>query len=259
MPYRKRIIPLLMLSEGILYKSVSFDKYRYIGDPLNAVRIFNDKGADEIIIIDVNVSKKNTRPNFDLIGVLATECFMPMCYGGGIRTLDDAKRIFDSGVEKISLNSTFLTNPNIATKISSEFGAQALIAAIDIIKIPSGSYQVYDYLAKKPLNIDPIQYAKNCIQQGAGEILITSVDREGTRTGYDLNYLKELCDNIEVPSIICGGANSVDDLIQASQKTNALGIAASTMFVLYGKLNSVLITYPDVEKLSDFNNSQARL
>lgn len=240
---RIRTIPVLLLKDSGLYKTVNFKKPTYVGDPINAVKIFNEKEADEIILLDYNASVDKRGIDFRKIEEISGEAFMPMAYGGGISTLDDAKKVFDSGFEKVVLNSGILNDLKLIDSISEIFGAQAVVGCIDYKKNLFGKVKVYGYSGSKSISIDPVKRAKVLQEHGVGEIMINSIDKDGTWSGYDLDVIKAVTDSVDVPVIACGGAGSVADL-QEGVEAGASAVAAGSMFVFQKKGMGVLINFP---------------
>jgi len=240
--YRNRIIPCLLLKDKALVKTVQFYKPRYIGDPLNAVKIFNDKGADELLLIDIAVSKEKRTINFDLLSKIASQSFMPLSYGGGIHNIKDMKKIFSIGFEKTSINSSALSDPNIITKASETFGSQSIVVSIDVKKDIFGRYYVYNHVAKKNISLDPLEYAKKVEKLGAGEVLLNSVDNDGLMKGYDLELIRKISSSLSIPVIALGGAGTQEDLKKAVQ-AGASAASAGSLFMFYGPNRAVLINY----------------
>jgi len=243
-----RVIPSLLLSKGGLVKTQRFAAPKYVGDPINAVRIFNDKEVDELMILDIDATKEGRGPDFELIEQLAGECFMPLCYGGGIRSFDDARTLFGLGVEKIAIQSAFLQDPSILRRIASHAGEQAVVASIDVAKNWLGKYKVRASAGVRPVSIDWRVLLREAVTNGAGEVLLTSVEREGTLKGMDLDLIKEASRSIEVPLIAAGGAGSLAD-VRAAVRAGADAVAAGAFFVFHGPHRAVLITYPQYEEL----------
>lgn len=246
---KKRIIPILTYSNEELVKSIQFGSRKYIGDPLNAVRIFNEKFVDEIILLDIgNENRDEFKINYPFLKKLLNECFMPVTYGGGIKTFEDAKKIFDLGVDKISLNSIIFKNVEIIEKLVSYFGSQSIVACFDIKKNISGKYCLYNYKENKIFNYEFKQCIQKIIDLGIGEILINSVDRDGMMNGVEKDLLKDL--NFSVPLIYSGGVGKLEDL-QDGFKYKLEGIGCSSFFCFYGENKSVLISYPfkDLDKV----------
>lgn len=243
MSRRIRIIPVLLLNKGGLYKTVNFKNPKYVGDPINAVKIFNEKEADELLLLDYTASVEKRGPDFTKIAEIAGEAFMPMAYGGGIRSLEEAKKVFDSGFEKVVLNSVLFDNISIVGQIGDIYGAQAVVGCIDIKKNIFGKYKVYSHSGTKSTGKTPLEWAKELEQNGVGEIILNSIDRDGTWDGYLLDTIHEVASKISVPLIACGGAGSIDDFSKAV-KAGASAVAAGSMFVFQKKGMGVLISFP---------------
>jgi len=238
----KRIIPVLLIEGEDLVKTVRFTTDKYLGDPINALKIFNDKYVDEIIVLDIESNKKDHAINFELLHEMAGECFMPICYGGGIKTIDDVKKIIQSGVERICINTEAFLNPNLIKKIVQNFGSSTLVIGIDYKRDFFNKEYVYIQGGKKKLSMTPIEAAKYAEELGAGEILIQSIVRDGVMNGYDLDLLKKILSSVTVPVIYCGGAGKADDV----KIVNEIGAsaAAGSLFVYKGKHKAKLINYP---------------
>lgn len=244
-----RIIPVLLLHNKGLVKTVRFKKPKYLGDPINAVKIFNDKLADEIILLDITATERKKEPEYSLIETVGKEAFMPFSYGGGIRQVDQALRILKLGAEKIILNSVLFDNEKLVSEISDAVGKQSVVASIDIKKNLLGKYRVFKNRGKKNTKLNPISFAKKMEELGAGEIFINNIDRDSLMNGYDLNYMKEIVDAVNIPVVICGGAENENDIIEAFNETEVSGCAAGSMFVYNGKLRGFLISYLKVESI----------
>ena len=247
-----RVIPSLLLKNTGLVKTIKFKNPTYIGDPINAVKIFNDKEVDEIIFLDITKTLENKQPNFDLIQDIANECFIPFAYGGGIKDIDTIKKIFKLGAEKVILNSVAYYDKSIITKASDIFGSQSIVVAIDVKKNWLGKNEVVVSCGTKKTGLNPVSYAIEMQKLGAGELFINSIDKDGTRNGYDIDLLKEITNNIEIPVIASGGAGNLEDMKLVVEKANVAAVAAGSLFVYYGNMNGVLINYPernDIEKL----------
>jgi cyclase len=250
---RTRIIPCLLLQNQGLVKTVKFKNPTYVGDPINAVRIFNVKEVDELIFLDISASRDKRAPNLDVIGTIASQCFMPFCYGGGVRDTATIRRIFSLGAEKVAINSQALSNPQLIREAADLFGSQSIVAAIDVKKNLLGRYRVYDSSRAAATDLDPVRHAVEMERQGAGEILLTSVDRDGTRQGFDLDLIQRVSEAVGIPVIACGGADSLQDLSAAIKVGGASAVAAGSMFVFYGKHRAVLINYPDAADLEQLD------
>lgn len=245
---RVRIIPVLLLSNGGLYKTIGFKKPNYVGDPINVVKLFNEKEADELVLLDFSASKEKRGIDFDKISEMAGEAFMPMAYGGAIQSLDDAKKVFDSGFEKVVLNSTLFNSTAIVEKVASIYGAQAVVASIDASRNLFGKYKVYSHSGSKSTGLDPVEWAMELEKAGVGEIMINSIDRDGTWEGYDLNLVMAVSSVVSIPVIACGGAGSKEDFSYAVDN-GASAVAAGSMFVYQKKGMGVLVNFPSTLKL----------
>ena len=244
-----RVIPILLLKNKGLVKTKKFKNPKYIGDPLNSIRIFNEKEVDELIILDIDASKNGMEPDYNLIKDFASECFMPVCYGGGITSIEQIKKIFTLGIEKIVINYSSLQNYNFIKEAVDIYGSQSIVIAIDIKKSLMGKYQIYNHVKKKNLKIPFLEYIKYIEDLGAGELLINNVDLDGTQKGYDINLLKLVVNHTKIPVIACGGAGKLKDFQIAKKEANISAVAAGSFFVFQGKRNAVLITYPKYQEL----------
>jgi imidazole glycerol-phosphate synthase subunit HisF len=239
-----RITPCLLIRNKGLVKTVNFKPFKYIGDPINAVRIFNEKEADELIVLDIDATSKATEPDFSLIKKLAAECRMPLCYGGGIKTLDQAKKIILLGVEKIALSSEFILNPRIVSEISKEIGSQSVVVVLDVKKTAFGRYRVYINNGKKSTGKSPIELAQLAENLGAGEVIINSIENDGSMSGYDLNLATKVNKSIEIPITLLGGMGNLKHAEELIKQCGIVGVAAGSFFVFKGSLRAVLINYP---------------
>lgn len=243
---RGRFIPVLLMRGTGIVKTMKFGGGTYLGDVLNAVAIFNDKMADDLIVLDIDASKQGRGPNFDVIRELASEAFMPVCYGGGIRTLDDAQRIFACGIEKISVNTALFETPEIVQECASRYGAQAVVAAIDVRKQADGSYWAVSMGRSTHAPVPLADMLKRAEDAGAGEILIQSVERDGTQSGYDHDLIGLATRTVTVPVVAAGGAASIGDMASAIVNSGASGAAAGSLFVFFGRQRAVLINMPTI-------------
>jgi cyclase len=239
-----RVIPCLLLQDAGLVKTTKFGQPRYVGDPINAIRIFNEKSVDELVFLDITASRTGAEPNYDLIARIAGECFMPLCYGGGIRTLEQARRIVASGVEKIAVNSTAIDRPQLLSELSQELGASSVVVAIDVKRDLFGRNRVYHPGQRRLTKLDPIQHAKAGVAAGAGEVFLNNVDRDGQRSGFDTALIAKVSAAVNVPVIACGGAANLADM-RTAVDAGASAAAAGSIFVFYGPHRAVLINYPD--------------
>lgn len=245
---KHRVIPVLLLRNEGLVKTSRFKDPKYIGDPINAIRIFNEKEVDELMVMDINASVESREPNYSLIEQFAGECFMPLAYGGGIRSIDQAQRIFSLGVEKISIQSGALEDPTFIGRLKDRFGSQSIIASVDVRKNWLGKPQVYESKTKKDRNGPWLDHIQALVEAGAGEILLNAVDRDGTLSGPDLNLIRTASESIGVPLVAVGGISSLPD-IKASVDAGASAVAAGAFFVFHGPHRAVLITYPKYQDL----------
>lgn len=247
---RIRVIPVLLLRNNGLYKTVKFNQPNYIGDPINAVKIFNDKEVDELVLLDITASAEKKPPNYKIIGEMASECFMPLAYGGGISSVDNAKKIFDLGVEKIIINTAFFSEPGFTRQLAGLYGSQSVVVSIDIKKNIFGKHHVYAPNTKPNGKLVPVQAARMAEENGAGEIILNSVGKDGTRTGFDLDLIREVSSSVKIPVVACGGADKVSDFLQAVS-AGASAVSAGSMFVYSKGVDSVLINYPSPKDLLD--------
>lgn len=247
---KNRVIPLLLLRNRGLVKTRKFRDPKYVGDPVNAIRIFNDKEVDELVVLDIMASKERRDPDFEMIGRIAGECFMPLCYGGGITSLETAARIFDAGVEKVSLQSAALQNPGLIAQIAGRFGSQAVVLSIDVKRDWIRRARLYN-AATSSYVADPwASFMRSGVEAGAGEVLLNSVDRDGELCGYDLEVIAQASSLVTVPVIAAGGASGLGDF-RAAIEAGAAAVAAGAMFVFHGPHRAVLITYPRYESLEE--------
>lgn len=241
---RPRIIPSLLIQDNGLVKTVNFKNPKYVGDPINAVRIFNEKEVDELAIFDIDATVKGNEPNYSLIERLASQSMMPLCYGGGVKTVEQAQRIFSLGIEKIALSSAVLQNPNLITEISDQVGAQSVIVVLDVKKKLLGGYEVYTHNGKKATGINPFKFVEEAQKLGAGEIVINSIDKDGVMRGYDLDLIAKVREKISLPMTVLGGAGSLSDIEKVIDQHGVIGVAAGSLFVFKGPYKAVLINYP---------------
>jgi cyclase len=241
---RPRIIPSLLIQNNGLVKTINFKNPKYVGDPINAVKIFNEKAVDELAIFDIDATVLGKEPNYNLIERLASQSMMPLCYGGGVKSIEQAKKIFSLGIEKIALSSAIIQNPNLITQISDCVGAQSVIVVLDIKKKLLGGYEIYTHNGKKATGIDPLKFIETAQKLGAGEIIINSIDRDGMMKGYDLDLIAKVREKISLPMTVLGGAGSLFDIQQVIDKHGVIGVAAGSLFVFKGPYKAVLINYP---------------
>ena len=251
---RPRIIPCLLVRNKGLVKTLQFKDGKYVGDPINAVRIFNEKEADELMVIDIDATSSNNEPDYKMIENLASECRMPLCYGGGIKTLEQSQRIFSLGVEKIALSSAAIQNPSIVSEIASKVGSQSVVVVLDVKKKMFGGYDLYIHNGKKNINFNPVDFAIKMEKEGAGEIVINSIDNDGVMKGYDLDLIDKVRNSISLPLTVLGGAGNLEDIGGLIQKYGIIGAGAGSLFVFKGKYKAVLINYPNWEEKDSLIN-----
>ena len=241
---RPRVIPVLLLQGNILVKSQAFKNHKYIGDPINAVRIFNDLRADELVFLDINASSENRLIDSEFVTQVGEEANMPFSVGGGIRSLEDIRTLINAGAERVIINSAAISRPSFIREAADEFGSSTITVCIDVKKKLFGGQVVWTNNGKKATSLDPVSYAKEVEALGAGEIIIQSIDKDGAMTGYDLALIRRISEAVKIPVTALGGAGSMDDLDKAHTEGKANGLAAGSLFVFHGKNRGVLITYP---------------
>jgi cyclase len=247
---RTRVIPVLLLRGQGLVKTVKFKTPKYVGDPINAVRIFNEKEVDELVFLDIAATPENREPPFDLLRDIASEAFMPMAYGGGLTNIEQIRRVIGLGFEKVIINSAVYGNLELIRQAASIYGSQAVVCSIDVRKTWIGSYELVSRSARKREPVSLRDHLGAVEKAGAGEILVNAVDRDGTMSGYDLKLIRAVSDAVSIPVIACGGARNIDDFVEAVSVGSASAVAAGSMFVFYGRHRAVLINYPERAQLS---------
>ena len=254
---RSRIIPCLLVHNKGLVKTINFKDPKYVGDPINAVKIFNEKEVDELIVLDIDATVEKRKPNFQMIKNLATECRMPLCYGGGVSSPEDAKKIIKLGAEKVALSAAAIENPELIKTIGEEVGLQSVVIVIDVKKKGLfGKYEVFTHNGKKSTGQNPVEFAKKMETIGVGEIVINSIDQEGTMKGYDFKLFENIRNQVSVPLTIMGGAGSSEYIKEAIDKFGVIGAAAGSLFVFKGKYRAVLIQYLDKSLLLEKNKGR---
>lgn len=248
---RPRIIPSLLVHKKGLVKTVRFKDAKYIGDPLNAVRIFNEKEVDELVVFDIDATVLGIEPDYTLIERLANQSRMPICYGGGVKTVEQAQKIFSLGIEKIALSSAVFHNPELISEISERVGSQSVIVVLDVKKKLFGRYEIYTHNGKKSTGIDPVEFAKKAQGLGAGEIILNSIDNDGVMKGFDLDLVDKIRRAITIPMTVLGGAGGLNDLKRVIRKYGIIGVAAGSLFVFKGVFKAVLINYPSKQEKSN--------
>jgi cyclase len=241
---RPRIIPSLLLHDKGLVKTVNFKSPKYVGDPINAVRIFNEKEVDELAFFDIDATVLNREPDYNLIEKLANQSRMPLCYGGGVKTIEQAQKIFSLGIEKIALSSSIIKTPNLVSQIADRVGSQSVVVVLDIKKKMLGGYEVFTHNGKISTGINPVKFVKELESLGAGEIIVNSIDQDGVMKGYDLNLIDKITESITIPITVLGGAGSLSDIEKVIEKHGVIGVAAGSLFVFKGPYKAVLINYP---------------
>jgi cyclase len=246
-----RVIPTLLVQDARLVKTRKFKHPQYVGDPINAIRIFNEKEVDELVVLDIQVSKQGMQPNLALINEIAGECFMPLCYGGGVRNIDIAARIFDCGVEKVCLQTAAFEDPQVITQIANRFGSQAVVLSVDVKRDWLRRPRLYNTRSGSVASQTWTEFLRIGVEAGAGEVIVNSVDHDGELDGYDLDIIHQAASMVEVPVIASGGAGKLGDF-KTAINAGASAVAAGAMFVFHGPHRAVLITYPgygDLEKI----------
>ncbi|SKA89471.1 cyclase [Thiothrix eikelboomii] len=245
-----RLIPCLLLSNNGLVKTQRFKSPKYIGDPINAIRIFNEKEVDELILLDIDATKNRRPPNFALIEQLASECFMPFCYGGGVSSIEHVKTLFKLGVEKVSLQSSLAATPELIREISANYGEQAVVISVDVKKNWLGKQKIHSHAGVKFSSTDWREHITTSVRLGAGEVLLSSVDHDGMRNGMDIALIQEATKLVDVPITVMGGVGTMSDIKEAKQ-AGASAVAAGAYFVFQGPHKAVLITYPRYEEIAN--------
>jgi imidazole glycerol-phosphate synthase subunit HisF len=244
-----RVIPCLLLKGEGLVKTRAFKDPVYVGDPINAIKIFNDKEVDELVLLDISATARGAEPNFELIAEIASECFMPLAYGGAIRSVDQVRRLLRLGVEKVIVNTALHTDPAMVRQAADTFGSQAIVASIDVKRKLLGRREVFVKNGSVATGLDPVTFARTAESLGVGEILLTAIDRDGTMSGYDVELVAKISQAVSVPVIASGGAGTIAHFAEVVTKGHASAVAAGAMFVFYGPHRAVLISYPDPKVL----------
>ena len=245
---KTRVIPVLLLKNGGLVKTVKFANPTYVGDPINAVKVFNSKNVDELVFLDIVAAKEKRGPNYQMIAQITNECFMPLCYGGGITGVEEMKKVFSLGVEKVAINTAAIARPELVNEAAKVFGNQSVIVSIDARKNFFGKFEVFSHGGTYKTGLEVVEWARRGQNLGAGEIIVNSIDRDGTMQGYDMEMIKTVSTAASIPVIACGGAGKLEDF-SAAVGAGASAVAAGSMFVFYGKNRAVLINYPASEEL----------
>ena len=251
---RTRVIPVLLLKEESLIKTIQFGKYGYIGDPINTCRIFNELEVDELCFLDISASKENKEPDYKILQEISNECFMPLSYGGGINSYEKAEKVFKIGFEKIIINSASFTHPEMITEIARVYGSQAVVIAVDVKKNFWGKYEVFSVSGTVNHKKNPVDWVKEVENLGAGEILLTSIDREGTWKGLDVELIRKITDSTNLPVIAHGGAGTIQHIDDAVRNGNASAVALGSMVVYQKQGLGVLVNFPDKQLLEQIHS-----
>jgi len=244
-----RVMPCLLLKNGSLVKTVKFKDPGYIGDPINAIRIYNEKEVDELIFLDISATAEKREPPFKVLSEIASECFMPVTYGGGVRDVETIRRILSLGIEKVAINSQAVENPDFVRAAAEKFGSSTIVVSMDVRRKMFGRYEVVVHSGRKSTGLDPVKFASDMEKIGVGEILLTAVDRDGTQEGYDIELIKSVTSAVGIPVIACGGAGKIEDFGIVVKEGGASACAAGSMVVYFGRNRAVLITFPERENL----------
>lgn len=247
--FRPRVIPILLLKNKGLVKSIKFKDYTYIGDPMNAVKIFNDKRADELVFLDITASVENRLIPLDFVEKVGDEANMPFAVGGGIKSIQDIRQVLKAGAEKVVINTHAIENPTFIQEAADIFGSSTIVVSMDVKKNLFGKEQIFMLNGKKSTGYDPVSFAKLMETMGAGEIIVNAIDKDGMMQGYDLPLIKKISDEISIPLVACGGAGNYLHFNEAVNQSHASAVAAGSLFVYYGPRKAVLINYPTQEEL----------
>lgn len=243
---RPRIIPCLLVHDKGLVKTINFKYDKYIGDPINAVRIFNEKEVDELIVLDIDATVLNKEPDYKMISDLAAECRMPLCYGGGVKTVEQAKKIISLGVEKVAISSAAIDNPELIKELSKAIGSQSIVVVLDVKKTGIfNSYELFTHNGKVKSKKNILNFAQLVEDNGAGEILINSIDNDGMMKGYNIDLIDKIRQTVGIPITVLGGAGTIEDIKKVVSKYQIIGVAAGSLFIYKGIYKAVLINYPN--------------
>lgn len=242
---RPRIIPCLLLLHGSLVKTIGFDRPTYIGDPINTIHIYNEMEVDELIFLDITATVERRSPPYEVLRQIASECFMPVAYGGGIGDVETIRRVLELGIEKVVINSHAAERPEFIAAAAAEYGSQAIVGGVDVRQTIDGRYEVYSHGGRRATGREAVEYAAELERRGVGELMITSIDRDGTMQGYDLLLVRNVASAVGVPVVAAGGAGSLADVRAVVKDAGAAAAAAGAMLVYFGRNRAVLINYPD--------------
>lgn len=247
--FKPRIIPVLLLKGNALVKSKAFKDYRYIGDPINAVKIFNDLKADELVFLDICATKENRTVSLEFVKNVGEEANMPFAVGGGIKSLEDIRKVIGAGAEKVVINSAAVENPDFILRASETYGSSTIVVCMDVKKNIFGDYKVWIKNGSKSTRYAPVDFAKLMEEKGVGEIIAQSIEQDGMMNGYDINLIKKISEAVSIPVISLGGAGNLKHMKQSYIEGYASGLAAGSMFVYHGPQNGVLINYPEKSEI----------
>ncbi|HYD50224.1 MAG TPA: AglZ/HisF2 family acetamidino modification protein [Terriglobales bacterium] len=249
--HKLRVIPVLLLRQWGLEKSIRFGDPVYVGSPINAARVFNGRNVDELIFLDIVATHQGRGPMLEILSQIAAEAFMPITAGGGVRDVETVRALLQAGADRVVINTAAVERPELIRSAADRFGSQCMVVSIDARRRDDGSYEVFTRGGRMPTGLDPLAHARAMQACGAGEILLTSIDRDGTMSGYDLELTRRVADAVDIPVIACGGAGSVAHLAQAAEQGHASAVAAGAFFLFFGPRRTVLITYPEDDELAE--------
>lgn len=258
---RPRIIPCLLVKNKGLVKTVNFANPKYVGDPINAVKIFNEKEVDELVVFDIDCTVNKVEPDYVMIQNLAAECRMPLCYGGGVKNAEQALRIIKMGVEKVAISSAAIETPQLVSEIAKQAGSQSVVSVLDVKKnVKTKGYEIWTHNGKINTRKDPVEFAKELEDLGIGEITVNSIDRDGEMKGYDMELFRNIRKAITVPMTVLGGAGNLKDIEKLIEEFGIIGASAGSLFVFKGVYRAVLINYPSREvKMNIFNKNYSQV
>lgn len=246
-----RVIPCLLINGKGLVKTVKFKAPKYIGDSINAVRIYNEREVDELLILDISATVEKRKPDLPHIKEIVSEAFMPIAYGGGVRSIEDYASLFASGVEKVVIGASAIDSPRLIAEAVKVFGSQSVVVCIDVKKNWLGGYEVATHCGTKLRGISPADFADSMAEAGVGELILNSIDRDGTMQGYDVSLIHQIASTVKIPVVACGGAGKLSDFVEVVAQGGASAVAAGSLFVFHGKHKAVLINYPEHSQLVD--------
>jgi cyclase len=244
-----RVIPVLLLHEGGLVKTTRFGRPVYLGDPINIIKIFNDKAVDELVLLDIDATPAGRRPNTRFLAEVVEEAFVPLGYGGGVRTLEEMRDLFRLGIEKVIVNTAVHLTPELVRQAADQFGSQSVVVSMDVKRSWIGGARVVSHGGRRRTGYDPARFAAMAQELGAGELMVTSIDKDGSMSGYDLSLIKTVTSAVDIPVVACGGAARLEDFRLATEVGGASAVAAGSMFVFQGPHRAVLISFPDRREL----------